>query len=145
MIFQVLHDGAFQLGNAFEGAAPDAVSGDLGKEALDYVERRRCRCEVQVEARMGLEPALYGRGLMRGAVVDDEVRIEPFGGLLVDQPEKAQELTMTMAWHARPDDLAVQHVERREQRRGAVALVVVGHRAGAALLHRQAGWVRSRT
>ena len=37
------------------------------------------------------------------------------------------------------DDLAVEHVERGEQRRRAVALVVVGHGAGAALLHRQAG------
>src|SRR3546814_2864012 len=33
----------------------------------------------------------------------------------------------------------VQHVERGEERRRAVALVVVGHGAGAALLHGQAG------
>jgi hypothetical protein len=33
---------------------------------------------------------------------------------------------MPMAWHARPDHLAVQHAECREQGRGAVALVVVG-------------------
>ena len=32
----------------------------------------------------------------------------------------------------------VAHVESRKQGRGAVALVVVRHRAGAALLHRQA-------
>ena len=76
--------------------------------------------------------------LMRGIVVDDEVEVELLGGLLVDQFEKAEELLMAMARHARPDNLAVQHVERCEQRGGAVALVVVGHRSGAALLHRQA-------
>ena len=32
-----------------------------------------------------------------------------------------------------------RHVQRREQRRGAVAFVVVGHGTGAALLHRQTG------
>ena len=46
---------------------------------------------------------------------------------------------MPVALHAAADDRAVEHVERGEQRGGAVALVVVGHGAGAALLHRQAG------
>jgi len=44
-----------------------------------------------------------------------------------------------MARHARPDHLSVQHVERRKQGRGAVALIVVRDSAGAALLHGQAG------
>ena len=40
------------------------VSGDLGKEALDHVEPRAGRGrEVQMEARMPLEPALY-RGVL---------------------------------------------------------------------------------
>jgi hypothetical protein len=59
--------------------------------------------------------------------------------LLIDQLEKAQELVVPMARHARADHLALPHVERRKQGRGAVALVVVGHGAGAALLHGQAG------
>ena len=41
--------------------------------------------------------------------------------------------------HALADHRAVEHVERGEQGGGAVALIVVGHGAGAALLHRQAG------
>ena len=44
---------------------------------------------------------------------------------------------MPVALHAVADDLAVEHVERGEQRRRAVALVVVGHRPAAARLHRQ--------
>ena len=64
-----------------------------------------------------------------------------FGGRdgLLDGVEEADELLMAMALHAPSDDLAVQHVEGGEQRGRAVALVVVGHGAGAAALHGQAG------
>ena len=46
---------------------------------------------------------------------------------------------MPVALQALADDRAVEHVQRREQGGGAVALVVMGHGAGAAFLHRQAG------
>ena len=46
---------------------------------------------------------------------------------------------MAVARQALADDLAREHVQRGEQRRGAIALVVVGHRAGAAPLDRQRG------
>src|SRR6516165_9521552 len=83
------------LGDALEGTAADAVSGDLGEEALNHVEPgSRGRREVQMEARMRLEPALYGRGLVGGIVVDHQVEVEAGRGLMVDQLEKAQELAM---------------------------------------------------
>ena len=44
-----------------------------------------------------------------------------------------------MALHVLCDDRTVQHVERGEQRRRAMPFVIIGHRTGAALLHRQAG------
>ena len=50
---------------------------------------------------------------------------------------EAEELAMPVARHAFADDGAVEHVESREQGRGAVALVVMRHRPAAALLHRQ--------
>jgi len=43
-----------------------------------------------------------------------------------------------MALHALADDLAGGNIELGEQRRCAMALVVVGPGSGAALLHRQA-------
>jgi hypothetical protein len=49
---------------------------------------------------------------MRGIIVNDEMEIETGGRLLVDQSEKAQELAMSMARHAGPDNLAIQHVQR---------------------------------
>jgi hypothetical protein len=98
----------FNLATLLKAPPADAVSGDLGKEALDHVEPgRRGGREVQVEARVCLEPAFHGRGLMRGLAVDDEVKVENRGDLLVNQLEKAQKLPVPMAWHARQDDLAV--------------------------------------
>ena len=41
--------------------------------------------------------------------------------------------------HGAADDGPVENVEGGEQRRCAVAFVVVGHRPSAALLHRQTG------
>ena len=49
---------------------------------------------------------------------------------------------MPMARHALADDPALQHVERGEQCRRAVALVIMGHRPAAAALHRQP-WLRA--
>jgi hypothetical protein len=46
---------------------------------------------------------------------------------------------MPVTLHVPPDHGSVEHVHRGEQGRRAMALVVVGHGPGAALLHRQAG------
>ena len=88
MVFQVYHDGNLEFGDALEGAAPDAVSGDLGKN----------------------RSAIYRRGLVSGIVVNDEIEIQTSRGLPVDQFEKVPELAMWMTRHASPDNLAVEHV-----------------------------------
>ena len=123
VVLQVFNDCILELGDALEGAAADAFSGDLGEEPLNHVEPgRRGRREVQLEARMQFDPALHGWRLVSSVVVNDEMEIETGRGLLVDQFEKAQELAVSMPWHAGPDDGAVQHVQSREQGGGAVAL-----------------------
>lgn len=55
-----------------------------------------------MEARMRLEPAPYGRRLMGGIVVDEQVEVETRRGPMIDQLEKAQELSMPVAWHVGP-------------------------------------------
>src|SRR6185503_3764824 len=57
--------------------------------------------------------------------------------LAFDGIEKADEFEMTVALHAAADDVAVEHAERREQRGGAVPLVIMGHRLAAPRLDRQ--------
>ena len=59
--------------------------------------------------------------------------------LRLDGVEEADELLVPMSLHAAADNLAFEDIESGEQRRCAMALVIMGHRAGAALLHRQAG------
>ena len=46
---------------------------------------------------------------------------------------------MAVALHVLADHRAIEDIERGKQRRRAMALVVVGQRGAASLLHRQAG------
>ena len=65
---------------------------------------------------MSGQPSDHLRVLVRGVVVEDDVHgFAGWDGLL-DGVEKADELLMAMALHAPSDDLALQHVEGREQR-----------------------------
>ena len=52
--------------------------------------------------------------------------------------EEPDELLVPVAGHVAADDGAVEHIERSEQRRRPVPLVVVGHGAEPPFLHRQA-------
>ena len=98
---EIVHDGLLQFIDALEDATADALSGDLGKEALDHVEPRAgSGREVQVKARMPLEPALYRRGLVGGIIVDDEMQVEIGQSPFVDGLEEAEELAMPVAGHA---------------------------------------------
>ena len=72
-------------------------------------------------------------------VVDDGVDRFSCRHLRLDGIEEADELLVPVALHVAPDDRAVEDVKGSEQRRRTVALVVVGHGPGAALLHRQTG------
>ena len=138
VLSKVLGNGAVQFGYTVKRPAPNAFSGDLGEEPLDHVKPgARGGGEVQMKARMPLEPALYGWGFVRAIIVDDEVQIEIGRRPFVDGLEEAEELAMPVARHALADDGAIEHVEGGKQRRGAVALVVVRHCPAAALLHRQ--------
>jgi hypothetical protein len=62
----------------------------------------------------------------------------PFGHSGIEDVEEANEFLMAMALHALADDPTFEHVKGGEQGRDPEPFVVVGHRAGASLLHRQA-------
>src|ERR1700690_3317284 len=85
------------------------------------------------------QPLAYLRMLVGCVVVDDGVDLLSRWHLRLDGVEEADELLVPVALHIAADDGPIENVEGREQCRRAMTLVVVGHRPGAALLHRQAG------
>src|SRR5215204_634355 len=92
---------------------------------------------MNLEPRMTLEPLLHLGMLVGRVVVCDQMNLLALGCLPVNNPQKLDPLLMTMLRHAGPDHRPIQRIERREQRRGPVALVVMGHRASAARYKRK--------
>jgi hypothetical protein len=86
---------------------------------------------------MPLPPRLHLRVLVRGVIVDGCLDGLVGRYFAVNGIEEADELLVPVALHAAADHLACQHVECREQCRGAVTLVVMRHGPAAAGLERQ--------
>ena len=80
VLLQVGFDCGLEFGDAAEHAAADGVAGDQAEEAFDLIDPGgRCRGEVEVEARMALEPGCDLGVLVACVVVDDEMQIEQNG------------------------------------------------------------------
>ena len=112
---------------------------DGGEEAFDGVDPGGGGWrEVENPARMIGQPFEHIGLFVGGVVVDDGVDdfADRYGAL--DGVEEADELLMAMPAHAAPNHGPVENVERGEQRRRSVALVIVGHRPAFAGLDRQA-------
>src|SRR5512132_2999318 len=141
---EVAVDRGLEIDQRVEYATLQAAPGELGEEALDGIELgRRGRREVEGPARVASEPGPDLGMLVAAVVVEHDMdQLAGRDGAL-EAVEEAQELLVAVALHALPDHPAVEHVQGGEQGRGVVADVVVGHRAGSSLLHRQAGLVRS--
>ena len=95
---------------------------------------------MEGEARMAVEPLAHLGMLVGGVVVEDHVdRLA--GGHLALRSALRKRMNSWWRWRCmlRPMTVPVEHVEGGKQRGRAVPLVVVGHGAGAPLLHRQAG------
>ncbi len=99
-------DSGLQGGDAGEHAAADAVSCDLGEEALDQIEPGRAgRREVQMEARMLCQPRFYGRSFVGAVIVDDQMQREAFVDRCVDLAQEFDEFARAMAWLAFADQI----------------------------------------
>src|SRR5208282_3730591 len=80
VVFQVVVNGSFELGNRSEDAATDALLSDQAEEALDLIEPGgRSGGEMQVKAGVLGQPCLHAGMLVGGVVIEDEVKIEFFG------------------------------------------------------------------
>ena len=87
---------------------------------------------------MPVEPGFH-RGMVVGAiVVQHKVSGRLAGKLVIQTAKESHKLLMPVSRVALADNLALQHVERREERRCPVALIVMRHRAAAALFQGQA-------
>jgi len=102
-----------EFDDVVEGSSSDALASDFGEEPLDEVEPGTgCRREVQCEAFVSRQPALHGRRLVGGVVVEDQMQIEMCGRLAVDCFQKRQELVCPMTRQAFADDGTGRHIQR---------------------------------
>ena len=132
-------DGGLKIDHAPEDTTLQSLLGKFCEEPFDRIEPgARGRREVESEARVPVEPSRHLRMLVGSVVVEDPVHGLSNRHLRLDGIEEADELLVTMALHTSANNLAFQYVECCEQCRCAAALVVMGHCAGSAPLHRQA-------
>ncbi len=87
---------------------------------------------------VALQPSHHLGVLVGGIIVQN--RVDELAGWhrRLDRVQEADELLMPVTLLAPANDGTVQHIRSREQGRGPVPLVVVGHGRRLALLHRQA-------
>src|SRR5215467_10539795 len=95
-----------------------------------------------MKARPLTEPASDQRCLVRGVVVEDEMDVEVQWHRVIDGVEKLAELHGAMAAMTPADHRAGLDVQCREERRRAMAHVVMGAAFGLARAHRQQ-WLRA--
>ena len=123
---EVLTDGVLEGAGAAVGAALDLLFRQQRKPALDEVEPRRARrCEMHVEARMSRQPAAHARRLVRPVIVEDEMEVQRARCACIDRLQELEELLARVPAMTFPDDIAGGHIERRKQRRRAMASIVV--------------------
>ena len=81
-----------------------------------------------------LEPALHSGVLVGAIIVHHHMQLDLAGKLRIQTLQKLQKLLVAMARLTLAVDLTLRDFQRGEQRRRAVALVVVGDRSTATLL-----------
>ena len=77
---------------------------------------------MHLEARVLVQPRPHLGVLVRGVVVGDQMQGLALGRLAIDLTQELQPLTVSVALLALADDLAIEHVERGEQRGRALRL-----------------------
>jgi len=139
-MMDVVLDGSPEFTDVAKTASANPLVRQVPKPPFHHIEPRTCGGdEVQLEARMPIHPVLHPRMFMGPIVVHNEMQIEMGRGLGVNLLEEPDELLMSMPRQTIADDVPIKQVQRRKQGRRAVASIIMRHRAGTALLHRQAG------
>jgi len=92
---------------------------------------------MQLEARMTCQPALDGRVLMGGVIIQNDVDVLAQRNFAVDLLEKFQPLAVGVFLGGVSDDFALQIIQRGKEGNRAVAVVIVGLGADMAFAQRQ--------
>ena len=123
----VAADGVFEFLCRTMDPAPELFFGQEREEAFDLVQPGSAgRREVDMPARMAGQPASHRRRLVGCVVVHDQMDVEVVGDLGFESAQEPEELAAAVTREALSDDLAGGDVQRREERGGAVAHVVMG-------------------
>lgn len=88
---------------------------------------------MQFEARMFLHPPPDFFVFVRAVIVKNQVQVEVWRKLRVELAQELQELLVSVTRLTLADDLSIENIERREQRRSAVTDIVVGMRPASPL------------
>ena len=139
--FDVFKNGLLELADAGERAGVNASGSDLETGARPSSARNCWSSEVHVKPWVTSQPPPYLGMLVGRIVICHQVQFSLRIGRGVDVLQKLDPLLVSMPRHTRINHNAFRHVERCEQRGGAVAVVIVGPGAqtaginGQALLH----------
>ena len=129
-----------QLRDTAKNPATNLFGREVSKDAFDQVEPRTAGgCEMHVDARVAPQPPLDRRVCVRGVIVGDQMQGLALGDLAINQTKKSQPFLVPMAWQTRRDDRALGDIQGGKECGGAMALVIVRHRAAATGLEGQAG------
>ena len=139
-----LGDVRVNRGNQLRDTAKDPATNLFGrqvsKHTFDQVEPRTAGGrEMHVDARVARQPPLDRGVFVRGIVVGDQMQGLALGDLAINQPKKLQPFLVPMARQAGGDKGALRDMQGGKERGGAMALVIMRHRAAATGLQRQAG------
>ena len=136
---QEFRDGVLQILHPVERAPTHPLGGQLGQPALDQIKPTGTgRHQVGDEARMPREPSSHLGVWVSPLVVHHQVPGHRARKFLVETAQESPELLVPMTRQALPDDPAREHLQGRQQRGRALALIVVGQGPAAPLLQGQA-------
>lgn len=130
---QVVLNRLLQILHAGMCLALDPLLAQRREEALHQIQPGcRSRCEMHLVARMRCQPRFHHVGLVCRVVVHYQMNRHVLWYVGVDLFEEGKKLRISMAALQSSDDFTRRDVQRREQRCGSVALVLVGASDGFA-------------
>ena len=127
MDFDEVHDVSFQFPDRCMDAALQLFAREFSKPALYLIDPRcGCWCEVHMVMWPPRQPGLDLLCFVRGVVIHDNVDIKVVCHAQIDLLQESQKLLRPMTFVALTDDETCGDIERRKQRRGAMADVIMG-------------------